>query len=92
MMSHYIVQVASANMPNSCWGIYNRVAVLEVHDGVTRASMISDRSRDVVRVVETWEALNVGKTERCAYRRALKQARAIAADMNVAPPSPTTPR
>ena len=32
-MSNYIVKTAAAAMPNSCWGVYRRVAVLEVQDG-----------------------------------------------------------
>ena len=82
MSTHYIVQSASAQMPASCRGRYMRVAVLEVPAGVERATMISDRARDVVRVVETWERLSVGLTERCAYRRALAAAKALAAKLN----------
>lgn len=81
-MTHYIVQTASAQMPSSCMGTYRRIGVLEVAEGVTRASMISDRAKEVVRVVRTWEALNVGTTERCAYRVALREAEALAAKLN----------
>ncbi len=77
MTTHFIIQTASAQMPNSCWGTYKRVAVLEVASNVQRASMISRRARDVVRVIDTWEKLNVGTTERCAYARALADAEAL---------------
>jgi hypothetical protein len=77
----YIVQTAGAKMPQSCWGIYRRVAVLEVLPGVTRASMISDRAINVLRVVATWEACNVGKTRRCAYQVALADAEALASQL-----------
>jgi hypothetical protein len=81
----FVVQIASANMPNGCWGAHARVAVLEIEPG-TRAdfkpTMISERARGVARVVETWERLNVGKTERCAFRRALAAAERLAADLN----------
>lgn len=83
-MSHYIVQTAAACMPNSCWGTYRRVALLEVKDGVESVAMISSRARGVVRVVQTWERLNVGKTERCAYERALTEANARASKYNTA--------
>jgi hypothetical protein len=73
-MSHYIIQTASAKMPSSCRSPYRRVAVLEVAEGVERASMISDRASDVIRVVATWERLNVGTTQRSAYARALRDA------------------
>jgi len=81
-MSKFIVQSAAACMPNSCWGQYKRVAVLEVLDHVERVRMISERAQGVVRVVETWERLNVGRTERCAYRRALAEAQALAQRLN----------
>jgi hypothetical protein len=81
-VSHYIVQTAAARMPSTCKGKYRRVAVLEVRDGVQRASMISDRSKDVIRVVATWERRNVGLTSRCAYERAKAAARAIVAEEN----------
>jgi len=79
-MRHYLVQTASAKMPTSCrFGRYRRVAVLEVEAGVTEVAMISTRARGVVRVVATWERCSVGSTERCAYARALTEARALAA-------------
>ena len=81
-MSKFIVQTATAQMPSSCKGTYRRIGVLEVADGVERASMISPRAKDVIRVVDTWESLNVGITERCAYRRALKDAEAMAEKLN----------
>src|SRR5271155_1024935 len=80
-MSHYIVQTAAAQMPSSCKGRYRRVAVLEVLEGVERASMISERARDVIRVVATWEKLNVGTTPRSAYGRALAEAEQFVEDI-----------
>ena len=82
MKTHFIVQTASASMPQSCWGTYRRVAVLEVPLGVERASMISERAEDVIRIVESWERLNVGKTRRCAYQVALREAYALAKKLN----------
>lgn len=81
--TEYVVKTAAAQMPGSCWGVYRRVAVLEVERGTVPA-MISERARGVVRVVETWEKLNVGKTERCAYRVALREAEELAARLNAA--------
>jgi len=82
MTNKFIVQSAAANMPSSCWGRYARVAVLEVLPSVTKVAMISSRARGVVQVVATWEKLNVGKTDRCAYGRALAEAKALAAKLN----------
>lgn len=77
----YIVKTAAAKMPNSCWGVYRRVAVLEIMAG-TEPAMISKRARGVVRVVATWEKCNVGRTERCAYERALSEAYELVGALN----------
>ena len=83
MKTHYIVKTSSAHMPQSCWGQYARVAVIEMADGFGAPSMISTRARGVVRVVRTWEDLHVGTTDRCAYARALVQAEALADELNM---------
>ena len=69
----YVVMSASAQMPSSCWGTYRRVAVVEIERGAV-PKMISLRARGVVRVLRTWERLNVGCTSKCAYARALAEA------------------
>ena len=79
----YIVASSSAKMPRKCWGQYRRVAVLEIEPGA-KPAMISERAKGVRRVVETWERLSVGKTNRCAYRRALEEAKALADRLNAA--------
>lgn len=83
----YIVMDAAAKMPLKCWGKYRRVAVLEV-DCAGLPSMISDRARGVVRVVRTWEKLNVGSTDRCAFEVALAEAYALAAKLTAAYATP----
>lgn len=79
----YIVQSATAHMPAAARRYpYKRVAVLEVTPGTDSVSMISTHARGVIRIVRTWERRSVGKTERCAYRRALADARALADELN----------
>ena len=72
-------------MPPSCWGTYARVGVVELTadwpEGV-EPKMLSKRSRGVLRVVETWEKLYVGKTERCARNVALAEAKALCVRLN----------
>ena len=80
--THFIVQDAAAFMPSSCWGVYRRVAVLEVDAPSKRVAMISTRARGCHRVVKTWERLNVGKTDRCAFNRAYAEAEKLAAELN----------
>ena len=84
-MGKYIVISSSAKMPSSCRGRYRRVGVVELEPGVEGPpTMLSSRSRQVKPVVETWERLNVGTTERCAYQRALREADALAHQLNTA--------
>jgi hypothetical protein len=84
MTTHYIVQTATAQMPSKVRAPYGRVAVLEVVDGVERVSMISDRAKGVVRVVETWERQHAGggPGSNDAFRRALCEAMAKADMLN----------
>ena len=80
----HIVMTASAQMPASCWGTYRRVAVVSLEDGFNGVpKMISPRARGINRVVRTWESLNVGSTDRCAYRVALAEAAEMADQLNV---------
>ena len=78
----YIVVDKSAQMPASCRGRYRRVGVVEVIDPAQPVGMLSERDRNVVSVVKTWEKLSVGKTERCAFQVALREAEALAARLN----------
>lgn len=74
-MSKYMVMTASAQMPFTCWGKYKRVAVVELQEGFSGVpTMISNRANGVKAVIKTWERLNVGRTEKCAYQRALQKA------------------
>ena len=66
-MTHYIVQTASAKMPNSCWGRYGKVAVLEVDAGLQSVAMISERARGCRRIVALWDRLHIGSTDRSAF-------------------------
>jgi hypothetical protein len=78
---------AAAKMPNSCWGRYRRVAVVELSpDFDGRPAFIGDRARGVARIVATWERCHAGRyaetTGRTAYARAYRAALAMAATLN----------
>jgi hypothetical protein len=82
-MTRFIVMSRSAHMPPGCWGQYRRVAVVETDlPGLVEPRMISERATGVVRIVDTWEKLNVGTSPRCAYRKALREAEALAEKLN----------
>jgi hypothetical protein len=76
MMTHYIVQTASAPAKGG-FGRYGRVALIEVELPYIHVSSISDRARGVVRIVQTWERRHIGTTERSAFGRALAEAEAL---------------
>ena len=75
-----IVMSSAANMPSSCKGEYRRVALLRVERGVVPA-MISARARGVVELLGVAERLNVGSTDRCAFRRVVLQSTEQAHDL-----------
>jgi len=62
-MSKFIVQVAGDRMPKAFRTKYYKIAILEVHDHVNVATMISERSKDVVRIVDIWRRVRGGKAE-----------------------------
>jgi hypothetical protein len=81
--SRYCVQTATAAMPQSCWGRYGRVAVLEMEpDFEGWPAMISTRAKGVKRIVQLWDKLNVGKTAQCAYSRAENDAYRLVETLN----------
>ncbi len=79
-----IIMTRRAKMPMSCMGggDYYRIAVVEIdrsqlRDGDVEPRMISQRARGVVRIVETWERMYRGSTERCAFAQAMLEAEAL---------------
>jgi hypothetical protein len=81
-ISRFVVMTGSAQMPSSCWGHYKRVAVVETDLAEGQPRFIGERAKGLVRIVETWERRNVGKTKRCAYRKALLEAQTLADKLN----------
>ncbi len=60
-LPRFVVMNASACMPGSCWGIYGKVAVVEIEAGVTELpKMISPRARGVKRIVSLEDRLHSG--------------------------------
>ncbi|MGY0572818.1 hypothetical protein ACTGJ9_018485 [Bradyrhizobium sp. RDM12] len=77
-MPDWIVMTASGQMPARCKGRYRRVVVVEVEQVGFAPRMISERAKGVRRIVRDFGPCSVGKTEACAYRRALDAANALA--------------
>jgi hypothetical protein len=87
-MNRYIVQTASAPMPNKVKARYIRVAVIELtpeyaEQGL-RPAMISDRAKGVAKIVETWERCHAGRTcgPRTAGGKAIAEATTLAQKLN----------
>lgn len=79
----YVVMPSRANMPASCRGQYANVAVVELEPGFEgHPKMISPRARGVKRIVKRFGPQNVGKTERCAYKAALREAHEMVNRLN----------
>ena len=83
--NRYIVKMASCSMPQSCWGFYGRVAVIEVdhdsmkNDGIT---MISCRAKGVKSIPWMCDKQNVGDTDKSAFWEAYNAAVELARSLN----------
>jgi hypothetical protein len=79
-------------MPQSCKGTYRRVALVKLTPEYAAngelPKMISTHARGVVAVKDRGNH-SLGKTERCAYFRALRSAEAEAAELNTDSVAPT---
>jgi hypothetical protein len=80
--SEFIVMTSSAKVSGRAkqFGRYRNVAVLEIEPG-TRPAMISERARGVRRIVWRSGAVSVGKTDKCAYARAQREAESLVATL-----------
>lgn len=78
----YVVKTAS--VPHMQWGVYRRIAILEVETPDTMPAMISIRARGVRSVVYVSENLHVGKTAQSAYAEHLEECQAECAELNLA--------
>ena len=75
-----VVVSSCAAMPNSCWGIYRRAALVEIPRSLHHIAAIDSRR---LTIVTSREKLNVGSTTRCAFARALTELIVICDEMAV---------
>lgn len=73
--------VISSTSQKGRWGKYQRIGLLEVLKGYT-PSRIDIRNNSVIRVVQTWEKLHTGTTERDMFTRYLRHAESVCAELN----------
>ena len=81
----WIVMTSSASMPASCKGRYRYIGLVKLTPDYAASGMfplmISDRAQGVAKV-ERLGPYHVGKTERGAYQKALKEATSLVAKRN----------
>lgn len=79
---------STAKMPNSCWGRYLNVALVQLNQHYTasglRPKFIGTHARGVLRVIRLGHHFD-GKSDRCAAVRVYQRAVARALEMNSAP-------
>jgi hypothetical protein len=80
----YHIVVSSACMPNSCWGVYKRVALVRIdhHERVSGFMPKVIREGRGIKIERVWDKLNVGTTDRCAFKVALREATELLADLS----------
>lgn len=76
----YFLLDKSEKMPASCWGKYRRIAIVRMPDNAHEPPRIDERIKGL-EIVDQWRSLNVGKTDRCAYRVALREAETKLAEL-----------
>lgn len=81
LKKRFIVMTAGESMPQSCWGKYGKVAVVET-DGKTMPKQIHPKHKAVKRIVSEWRRQHIGKTEKCAFQVALNEAQELADQLN----------
>ena len=83
--AQYIIMTARTRMPGNCFGsgYYHKVAVVRLSpdfEGVPK--MISERARGVEEIVYFQDRLYKGSTQRCAFAKALSEAKALCSSLN----------
>lgn len=75
----YVVVTSAACMPNNCWGRYGKVAVIRRRSDVMPSIIVDSKNFDII---EVWDRLNIGSTDRCAFERAKARALRLAEELN----------
>ena len=80
-----IVVTKSASMPSSCKGHYRKVYVVDISPDAPTGYIppqVRQGGKHIISIVRDLGPHNVGKTNRCAFARAVKEAEQIANDYN----------
>jgi hypothetical protein len=79
----YIVRTARAKMPGTCFGRYDKVAILRLTDpDGPIPKMISARAINCAEVVVKSGPCFVGRTSKCQFQRTLAEYRRLCQEMN----------
>lgn len=85
-LNRFIVMTSAAKMPSSCWGTYRNVAVVEIDHAMGEGfvpAYISEHAKGVSRIVRHYGAQHAGRTSRCAYARAKREATELAESLSI---------
>lgn len=77
----YIVMTSSASAKGKWTHAARNVAVVKTNEE-NWPKRIDIRDPAILKIVARWDRLNIGKTERSAYQRYLKEAEAYCAQLN----------
>lgn len=82
----FIVMTSSAHVQGKAarFGRYRNVAVVELDDTGVMPKMISSRAHGLKQIVRHYGSRSVGRTERCQYAVALREANELVARLNAA--------
>ena len=79
----YHMLISAAQMPSSSRGVYKRIAILRVdhHERPIDFAPKTIRELRGVEIVQLWDRLNVGTSDRCAFKVAEREALAALAEL-----------
>lgn len=77
-----VIRVSAATPSINCFGKYKKVAVMMMESGSPAPRMISNRAKGCKKILWISGFVSVGKTDRCAYAKAIRYATALADAIN----------
>jgi len=85
-MASYIVKESSST-GFAQYKNYVRIAILKVEHGVKHVSMISERAKGVIEIIQVWEKVHKGHTTSSKYFHIMREAHELAEKLTKEDPS-----
>jgi len=79
----FVILTATSKIPSSWkWNHkYGKIAVIQT-DGEKRPKQIHPNHSSVVRIVDCWDRLYIGVTDKCQFKRVMKEAQVLCEELN----------